>query len=79
VALDWCWLAAGRCHAYLHGKQKLWDYAAGSLILQEAGGQAVTLQGENVFVPTLQPRSAAAALDADLFRQWIDWLGVHTN
>jgi len=79
VALDWCWLAAGRCHVYLHGKQKLWDYAAGSLVLQEVGGQAVTLQGENVFAPTLQPRSAAAALDAELFRQWIDWLGVHTN
>ncbi len=76
VALDWCWLAAGRCDVYLHGRQKLWDYAAGSLILQEAGGHAVTLQGDSVFVPTLEPRSAAAALDADLFRQWTDWLGI---
>lgn len=40
VALDWCWLAAGRCHLYLHGYQNLWDYAAGTLILAEAGGVA---------------------------------------
>ncbi|MEA1890964.1 MAG: inositol monophosphatase family protein, partial [Pseudomonadota bacterium] len=38
VALDWVWLAAGRGQVYLHGKQKLWDYAAGWLILDEAGG-----------------------------------------
>lgn len=76
VALDWCWLAAGRCHVYLHGQQKLWDYAAGCLILQEAGGQAVTLEGDPVFVPSLTPRSAAAALDPAIFRQWIDWLRI---
>ena len=76
VALDWCWLAAGRCHVYLHGKQKLWDYAAGSLVLEEAGGSAVTLEGEPVFRPTLEPRSAAAALDTDVLKQWVDWLGI---
>ena len=76
VALDWCWLAAGRCHLYLHGRQKLWDYAAGSLILLEAGGSAVTLDGGPVFSPTLQPRSAAAALDPSLFNQWTQWLQI---
>ena len=76
VALDWCWLAAGRCHLYLHGRQKLWDYAAGSLILLEAGGSAVTLDGGPVFSPTLQPRSAAAALDPSLFKQWTQWLQI---
>lgn len=44
-ALDWCYLAAGRLHIYIHGGQKLWDYAAGSLILSEAGGCAETLAG----------------------------------
>lgn len=79
VALDWCWLAAGRCQVYLHGQQKLWDYAAGHLVLQEAGGHAVTLEGEPVFISTLAPRSAAAALDLEIFRQWTDWLGVDRN
>jgi myo-inositol-1(or 4)-monophosphatase len=76
VALDWCWLAAGRCHVYLHGQQKLWDYAAGSLILLEAGGLALTLDGGPVFVATLQPRSAAAALDPAIFSQWTEWLQI---
>jgi myo-inositol-1(or 4)-monophosphatase len=79
VALDWCWLAAGRCHVYLHGQQKLWDYAAGSLILEEAGGSAVTLEGEPVFRATLAPRSAAAALDPDIFKQWVEWLGITSH
>lgn len=78
VVLDWCWVAAGRVHVYLHGKQKLWDFAAASLILQEAGGHAVTLEGEAVFQASLEPRSAVAALDEALFRQWSAWLGIGT-
>lgn len=76
VALDWCWLAAGRCHLYLHGRQKLWDYAAGYLVLQETGGRSVTLDGEDVFRPALEARSAVAALDPALFEQWKSWLQV---
>jgi len=76
VALDWCWLAAGRVHLYLHGAQKLWDYAAASLILSEAGGSALTLAGDAVLQPSLAPRSVAAALDAELFQQWRDWLDI---
>ncbi|MFW6349042.1 MAG: inositol monophosphatase family protein [Thiohalospira sp.] len=74
VALDWCWVAAGRCHLYVHGGQKVWDLAAGSLILSEAGGHAATLEGEPVFEPALASRSAVAALDGDLFTQWQAWL-----
>ena len=75
-ALDWCWLAAGRCHVYLHGKHKIWDYAAGSLIFSEVGGQAVTLDGEAVFQASLSPRTVVAAQDAKLFREWLGWLGI---
>jgi len=74
VALEWCWLAANRYQLYLHGRQKLWDYAAGALILAEAGGQAETLQGDPIFSHDLQPRSAVAACDAQLFAQWKGWL-----
>lgn len=79
VALDWCWLAAGRVHVYLHGSQKLWDYAGGSLVLSEAGGQAVTLQGDSVFQPTLKPRSSVAALDPALFNHWTRWLEINVT
>lgn len=76
VALDWCWIAIGRSHVYLHGKQNLWDYAAGHLILAEAGGQSCTLEGEAVFNNSLTPRSAVAALDGKLFEAWVEWLGI---
>ena len=76
VALDWCWLAAGRYHLYLHGKQNIWDYAAGHLVFNEVGGDACTLQGDAVFDFSLKPRSAVAALDKKLFRQWCDYLQI---
>jgi len=76
VALDWCWVAAGRFHVYLHGKQKLWDYAAGSLVLAEAGGRQCTLEGESVFRADMVPRSAVAALDEGLYQEWTRWLGI---
>ena len=76
VALDWCWLAAGRCHLYLHGRSNIWDYAAGELIHREAGGYACTLDGEPVFSRSLVPRSSVGAVDAPLFRAWTDWLGT---
>ncbi len=74
VALDWCWLAAGRCHIYLHGGQKLWDYAAGSLILDEAGGRASTLAGAPVRPDTLKPQAVVAASHPDTFAEWRAWL-----
>jgi myo-inositol-1(or 4)-monophosphatase len=74
-ALDWCWLAAGRCQIYLHGKQMLWDYAAGSLVLAETGGQAMTLDGEPVCQLSLNTRSVVAASNRWLFQQWAAWLG----
>lgn len=70
IALDLCWIAAGRGHIYLHGKQQLWDYAAAQLILSEAGGFACTLEGEVLLAPTLTPRSTLAATDKKLFDEW---------
>lgn len=78
-ALDWCWLAAGRGHIYLHGCQRLWDYAAGSLILAEAGGRACSLDGAGFERFTLEPRSVMAALGEELFAAWADYLKVPRN
>jgi myo-inositol-1(or 4)-monophosphatase len=57
----------------------LWDYAAGHLILAEAGGRAMTLQGEAVFINQLQTRSIVAACNAKVFEEWAEWLGVHSR
>lgn len=72
--LDWCYTAAGRFDIYLHGGQKLWDYAAGSLILQEAGGYMCTLEQDDFWADDLWQRSVVAARNEDLFLAWKDWL-----
>jgi myo-inositol-1(or 4)-monophosphatase len=73
-ALEWAWIAAGRGHLYLHGGQRLWDYAAGSLILAEAGGHSSTLQGEPVYIPAVTPRSVVASMHPELYDAWAAWL-----
>lgn len=78
-ALDWCYTAAGRFDLYLHGGQKLWDYAAGALILEEAGGQVCTLNGDDFWSGDLWKRSVIAALDPSLFTQWRDWVRERTK
>jgi len=76
IALELCWLAAGRGHIYLHAKQHLWDYAAANLILTEAGGHVCSLDGNTVFNNALTPRSALAAYDKNLFDSWCNYLKV---
>ncbi len=79
VALEWCWLAAQRFQLYLHGGQKLWDHAAGRLILQEAGGAACLLiPGQSNCSETidLSPRMALAAVDNELLATWKHWLAL---
>nr|VFK23800.1 MAG: myo-inositol-1(or 4)-monophosphatase [Candidatus Kentron sp. LFY] len=77
-ALEWAWLAAGRGHIALHGGQRIWDVAAGSLIFTEAGGACSTLDGAEFLNLTLAPCSVIAARDSCLFMEWRDWL-VHDN
>jgi len=72
-ALDFCWIAANRCQVYLHGKQKLWDHAAGLLILTNAYGKAETFDGLNVFSNQLEPKSVIAASNSKLMRQWKEY------
>jgi len=75
-AVDWCWMAAGRFDIYLHGGQKLWDYAAGSLIFAEVGGCSVSLDNEPVFRGQLEVRSVLACYDDKLFQYWYEWIGI---
>ena len=76
-ALEWCYAAAGRLDLYLHGGQKLWDYAAGWLIHHEAGGSACTFAHDEFWADALWQRPVIAALDPELFAQWRDWIRAH--
>jgi myo-inositol-1(or 4)-monophosphatase len=79
VALEWCWIAAGRGQVYLHGAQSLWDYAAGSLVLAEAGGAGClldSLDGQCRHDLRLGKRLAVAATTDRLLAAWRRWLGA---
>ncbi|CUA83281.1 MULTISPECIES: inositol monophosphatase family protein [Gulbenkiania] len=72
--LDWCSLASGRYDVYLHGGQRLWDYAAGAVILEEAGGRIASLESDDYWSDPPWKRSAIAALHPPLFEQWLRWV-----
>nr|WP_255758832.1 inositol monophosphatase family protein [Neisseria lisongii] len=73
--LDWCYLASGRYDVYVHGGQKLWDYAAGALIFEEAGGCLATLEGDEFWSGKhIFKRSVVAALEPKLFERWLKWI-----
>ena len=41
-----CYVAAGRIDGYVEGGLKPWDFGAGMLLVQEAGGMITTAEGE---------------------------------
>lgn len=47
-ALDLCYTADGRCEAFFERGLKAWDFAAGSIILTEAGGKISGWNGEEL-------------------------------
>lgn len=49
-AQELCYLACGRIDVILTVNQSFWDYAAGALILEEAGGKITTTTGEELSV-----------------------------
>ena len=73
-ALDWCYSAAGRYDMYLHGGQKLWDYAAGALIHMESGGHACCIETDDFAQGDIWQRSVIAARDKKLFEEWKSWI-----
>jgi myo-inositol-1(or 4)-monophosphatase len=73
-SLDWCYTATGRYDVYLHGGQKLWDYAAGLLILQESGGHVCCIENDDFELGDIWQRSVIAARDEKLFGEWKNWV-----
>ena len=48
AALDLAYVACGRVNAYLEKNVKLWDYAAGKVLIEEAGGIICDYQGTTI-------------------------------
>ena len=48
AAYDICTVACGRCEIFFEKELQPWDIAAGTLILKEAGGLAMTYEGREI-------------------------------
>jgi myo-inositol-1(or 4)-monophosphatase len=72
--LSWCHLAAARTDVFVHSGQMAWDYAAGALILSEAGGALATFDDDDFWKSEGLKRSVIAARTPRLFDQWRDWI-----
>jgi myo-inositol-1(or 4)-monophosphatase len=64
AALDLCSVAAGRAGVYFELGLSLWDYAAGKLIVEEAGGVCCTLAGEPMPLDPSRPTVVAGGRQA---------------
>ncbi len=62
-ALEWAWLASGRGQFIIHGGEKIWDFAAGSLIAAEAGCMVSDFDANPLFPGTALSSPVLAACD----------------
>ena len=70
-------MACGRVDAFLHAGEQPWDYAAGALILEEAGGRIASLQHDDYWRPDHPQewsKSVIAARHPALFDEWKRWV-----
>lgn len=66
AALDLCSIASGRADGYWERGDKVWDVAAGGLIVREAGGRATDYQGNDDFIYSQQVVAANPQIHAQL-------------
>ena len=75
--LQWCHLAAGRIDIFLHAGERPWDYAAGALILEEAGGRIASIHHDDYWrvndPDAMWEQSVIAARHPALFDEWKRW------
>jgi myo-inositol-1(or 4)-monophosphatase len=73
-ALSWCHLAAARTDVLLHSGQKMGDYAAGALVLEEARGHLSALEHDDYWEAPVWTRSVIAARTRPLLEEWRGWI-----
>lgn len=67
-AIEWAWLACGRGAFIVHGKQKLWDYAAGVLLCEESACKVSDFHGGHPF-DTARLHCSIAAGNSEILHQ----------
>ncbi len=71
AALDLCYTADGRTEAFFERGLKAWDFAAGAIILTEAGGMISGWQGEEIDYLSEQSILASNGIFHDRMMQYL--------
>ncbi len=71
AALDICSVACGRCELFFEKELQPWDYAAGTVIIKEAGGIALTYSGQ---APLLTKGSDVVFANPQAYKEFIKLL-----
>ena len=69
AVMDLCSIACGRAEVYFELKLQPWDLAAGSLIVEEAGGKVTQMNGEKMIFD--KPTSILASNNAEDYFKYI--------
>lgn len=69
AAIDLCSIAAGRAELFFEAKLSPWDFAAGSLIVEEAGGRCVTFSNQKLELGKSSSVLAAGAGEKDALQE----------
>ncbi|MBD3422721.1 MAG: inositol monophosphatase [Chitinivibrionales bacterium] len=75
ASLDLCWVACGKLDAYFEYHLRPWDYAAGMLIVQEAGGVCLDRMGNRLRLDSLGVVVTNAKL-AGVLMEVVGWDGI---
>lgn len=67
-SLELAYVASGRFNAYFSSLQKPWDFAAGKLLIEEAGGKITCLNGDliNAYLPGSSILAASKELHQEI-------------
>ena len=71
AAIDLCWVAAGRFDGFYEHKLQAWDSAAGSLIVEEAGGKMSDYDGKKYSPYKFQVLATNGKIHDEMLR-WIN-------
>jgi myo-inositol-1(or 4)-monophosphatase len=74
AALELCWQAIGRVDCMISAHLKMWDMAAGALVLEEAGGRWSQFNGKTPVFPSLESYRICSANTPELHRRILDSL-----
>ena len=74
AAIDLCNVACGRAELYFELLLSPWDYAAGALILTEAGGKIMTPEGKEL---SFDRKNGVVAGTESTLKEWVELVSSH--